>query len=196
MGVSLLVLRSPAGVSTLGLLGAFGSVLVSGVGFVMAKRWSAPVDLLTLVSWQLAAGGLALLPVAVLVEGAPPSVDARAALGFLWLSVVGTGLAYVCWLHGLSRMTAGAVSLIGLVNPVVGTTLGVLISDELFGWRQAVGMALVLGGVMAGQPALGAMWRWRRSREEADSTPTEMRQRASAVWRPSQARGGLPWRQS
>ena len=49
-------------------------------------------------------------------------------------------------------MPAGAVSLIGLVNPVVGTTLGVAIAGEAFGRLQALGVVLVLGGVVAGQP--------------------------------------------
>src|SRR6478736_8005690 len=65
VGVTLLVLRNPGHVDTLGLVGAFGSVLVSALGFVLIKRWKAPVDLLTLVSWQLVVGGLALLPVAL-----------------------------------------------------------------------------------------------------------------------------------
>jgi probable blue pigment (indigoidine) exporter len=138
-------------VDPLGLAGAFGSVAVSALGFVLVKRWRAPVDMLTLVSWQLVVGGLALLPVALLVEGVPPPVDGRALLGFGWLAVVGTGVAYVCWFHGLRRMPAGGVALIGLVNPVVGTVLGVLLAGEVFGWVQATGMVLVLGGVLAGQ---------------------------------------------
>jgi probable blue pigment (indigoidine) exporter len=151
VGVALLVLQSPGQVDTLGLVGAFGSVLISALGFVLVKRWEAPVDKLTLVSWQLVIGGLFLLPVALLIEGPPPAIDAPAIGGFLWLGGVGTVVAYVCWFHGLSRMPAGAVSLIGLVNPVVGTLLGVVFAAELFGATQALGMALVLGGVLAGQ---------------------------------------------
>ena len=151
VGVTLLVLRNPGEIDALGLAGAFGSVLVSAVGFVLIKRWEAPVDMLTLVSWQLVVGGLALLPVALLVEGAPPAVDLPAALGFLWIAGVGTGLAYVCWFRGLRLMTAGAVSIIGLVNPVVGTLLGIAFAHEAFGPVQALGMALVLGGVLVGQ---------------------------------------------
>src|SRR5206468_2413843 len=89
-GVALLVLRNPGHIDTLGLVGAFGSVLVSALGFVMVKRWPAPrtaqspegVGMMTLVSWQLVVGGLALLPVAYLVEGAPPAVDGKAVAGF------------------------------------------------------------------------------------------------------------------
>ena len=160
VGVALLVLQSPGQVDTLGLVGAFGSVLVSALGFVLVKHWRAPVDMLTLVSWQLVVGGLVLLPVALLVEGPPPAVDARAIGGFVWLGLVGTVVAYVCWFHGLSRMAAGAVSLVGLVNPVVGTVLGVLFAGEIFGWVQALGMALVLAGVLAGQTWGARMAGW------------------------------------
>ena len=135
-------------------------MLISALGFVLMKRWEAPVDKLTMVSWQLVIGGLFLLPVALFVEGPPPAIDAPAVGGFLWLGGVGTVLAYVCWYHGLSRMPAGAVSLIGLVNPVVGTLLGIVFAAELFGPTQALGMALVLGGVLAGQGWGARMASW------------------------------------
>lgn len=154
-GVALLVLRSPDGVTGVGLAGAFGSVLVSALGFVLIKRWTPPVDMITLVSWQLVVGGIALLPVALLVEGAPPPIDLAAALGYAWIAVVGTGVAYVCWFTGLRAMPAGAVSLIGLVNPVVGTALGVAFAAEAFGPVQALGVLLVLGGVLLGQRRSG-----------------------------------------
>jgi probable blue pigment (indigoidine) exporter len=159
LGVALLVLRNPGHLDTLGLVGAFGSVAVSALGFVLIKRWPAPatekspagVGMLTLVSWQLVVGGVALLPVALLVVGAPPALDAPAVAGFAWIAIAGTGLAYFCWFRGLSRMPAGAAALVGLVNPVVGTVLGIAFAGEVFGWAQALGMTLVLGGVVAGQ---------------------------------------------
>ncbi|NRQ51279.1 EamA family transporter [Aeromicrobium stalagmiti] len=154
VGVGLLVLRAGATVDVVGLLAAMGAVACSALGFVLLKKWERPTDLLTLTGWQLTAAGLVLLPVAALVEGAPPQISARNVAGYLWLGVVGTGLAYVCWFHGLSRMAAGATALIGLVNPVVGTVLGVVVMHEVFGPAQALGVALVLGGVLAGQPAV------------------------------------------
>lgn len=151
VGVALLVLRSPGSLDALGLFAAFGSVAVFAFGTVLIKRWPAPVDLLTLVSWQLVVGGLVLVPVALLVEGAPPPIDLPGAGGFLWLAAMGSGVGYYCWFRGLARLPAGAVALVGLVNPVVGTALGVAFAGELFGRPQATGMLLVLGGVVAGQ---------------------------------------------
>jgi len=164
LGVGILVLRSPGQVSMLGLAAAVGSVLVSAFGFILVKRWPAPVDMLTLVSWQLVVGGLLLLPVGLLVEGAPPALDLPAVAGLTWLAVVGTGVAYYCWFRGLRAMPAGAVSLVGLINPVVGTALGVVVAGEVFGWVQALGMVLVLGGVVAGQPTTAAWVRRRLAR--------------------------------
>ena len=76
-------------------------------------------------------------------------------------------------------MPAGAVSLIGLVNPVVGTALGVAIAGEAFGWIQAVGMVLVLGGVVAGQPGSLA---WVRRRLPVRRTTVAADEAASNGW--------------
>ena len=131
-----------------------GSVASSALGFVLVKRWGAPMGMLTLVSWQLVVGGLVLLPVGLLVEGPPPPVDVPAAAAFVWLSGVGTVLAYVCWFAAINRMGAGAVSLVGLLNPLTGTLLGVAVAGEAFGAAQALGGLLVVSGVVAGQRGL------------------------------------------
>ena len=153
-GVALLVLRGEVRPDSLGVAASLGAVALSSVGFVLVKRWHPPVGMLTFAAWQLVAGGLVLVPVALLVEGAPPALDARAVGGFLYLGLVATGLAYVAWFTGLRRMPAGAVSLIGLLNPVAGVAIGVALAGEVFGPTQALGVLLVLGGVLAGQPAV------------------------------------------
>lgn len=151
LGVGLLVLEAPGGVDPIGLIGSVGSVAASALGFVLVKRWPvAGVPMTTLISWQLVAGGLVLLPLALLVEGAPPSIDGPALLGYLWIGGAGTVVAYYAWFTGLRRLPAGAVSLVGLLNPVTGTALGVLVAGEAFGWPQAVGTGLVVGGVLGG----------------------------------------------
>jgi len=153
-GVGLLVLDAAARLDPLGMAGAVGSVASSALGFVLVKRWAAPVGMLTLVSWQLVAGGLVLLPVGLLLEGPPPALDAPAVAAFVWLSGAGTVLAYVCWFGAIDRLGAGAVSLVGLLNPLTGTLLGVAVAGEAFGVAQALGAALVVGGVLAGQRGL------------------------------------------
>ncbi len=165
VGVALLVLRSPTALPLWGVVAALASMLISALGFVLVKRWPAPTDMITMTSWQLVMGGLVLVPVALVVEGAPPTIDLPGALGYLWIAVAGTGVAYVCWFTSLKRLPAAAVSLIGLVNPVVATVLGVVVLHEAFGPVQALGAGLVLGSVVLGQPAVADRLRRRRSAE-------------------------------
>lgn len=169
-GVALLVLRAGFAVDPVGVAASLGAVAMSSLGFVLVKRWPAPVDLLTLTAWQLVAGGLVLLPVAVVVEGAPPALDAGALGGFAFLGLVGTVLAYAVWFRGLRELPAAAVSLVGLLNPVAGMLIGVTLAGEAFGGTQAAGLVLVLVGVLAGQPAVVAAVTHRQNRAGAART--------------------------
>lgn len=153
-GVALLVLRSDAAPDALGIGAALGAVGLSALGFTLVRRWQPPTDLLTFTGWQLVAGGLFLTPLALVVEGPPPPLDGPTLLAFAYLGLVGTGLAYVAWFTGVRRLGAGPTSLIGLVNPVVGTALGVSFAGETFGPAQSLGTLLALGGVVVGQPAV------------------------------------------
>jgi probable blue pigment (indigoidine) exporter len=170
-GVALLVLRADFAVDPIGVAASFGAVAMSSVGFVLVKRWRPPVDLLTFTAWQLVAGGLVLLPIALIVEGTPPTLSASAIGGFLYLGIAGTLVAYVVWFRGLRQLPAGAVSLVGLLNPVSGTIIGVVLAGETFGGSQALGLLLVLAGIVAGQPAVIDRFRRRRSADgDADLT--------------------------
>ena len=160
-GVALLVLRGDVQADAVGVAASIGAVTLSSLGYVLAKRWQPPVGMLAFTSWQLVAGGLVLVPVAALVEGAPPALDARAVGGYLYICLFGTALAFVVWFNGLRRMPAGAVSLIGLLNPVAGVVIGVALAGEVFGLVQTIGMVLVLGGVLLGQPAVRELARRR-----------------------------------
>ena len=160
-GVALLVLRGGTTVDPVGVAASFGAVAMSSLGYILVKRWRPPVELSTFTAWQLVAGGLVLLPIALLAEGAPPAIDARAVGGFLYLGLVATVLANLMWFRGLRRLPAAAVSLVGLLNPVAGTLIGIALAGEAFGLVQALGMLLVLGGILLGQPAVIA--RFRRS---------------------------------
>ncbi|HEY0639631.1 MAG TPA: EamA family transporter [Pseudonocardiaceae bacterium] len=158
LGIAGVVLMLAGGAGTVNPWGVVASVTamaMSSAGFVLARTWTAAdrVDVLPATAWQLVAGGLVLLPFAVLVEGAPPALGATAAAGFAYVSVVCTAVAFVAWFAGLRRVPAGTVGLIGLLNPVTGVLLGTALADERLDGRQWLGIALVLTGVLLGQPA-------------------------------------------
>ena len=138
-------------VDPIGVAAAVGAVVSSALGFALVKRWSPPDDVLVTTSWQLVAGGLLLVPVAAVAEGAPPALDLPAVLALAYLGLVGSALGYVLWFRGLTRMDAGAVAVVGLVNPVVGTGLGVLLLAEPFGPVHLAAAAVTLGSVLVAQ---------------------------------------------
>jgi probable blue pigment (indigoidine) exporter len=73
-------------------------------------------------------------------------------LGFAFVSIVATALAFACWFSGLRHLNAGTVGLVGLLNPVTGVLLGSLAAGDALTSRQSVGLALVVVGVLIGQP--------------------------------------------
>lgn len=151
-GVGLMVLTRTGPVSLPGLAASVAAMLVSSCGYVLAGRWRDGADVLAATSWQLIAGGVVLLPVAALAEGAPPAPALPELLAFGYVTVVATALAFAAWFAGLRHLPAGTVGLIGLLNPLTGVLLGTAVAGEELGPLQAGGLLLVLAGVVLGRP--------------------------------------------
>jgi probable blue pigment (indigoidine) exporter len=79
VGVGLLVLRAGAQLDPAGVTAGLAGATSMATGVVLTKRWGRPVPLLTFTAWQLVAGGLVLLPLALAVEGAPPQLTGQKA---------------------------------------------------------------------------------------------------------------------
>ncbi|MBT0769447.1 EamA family transporter [Kineosporia sp. J2-2] len=151
-GVAVMLLGDSAGVDYRGVLAGLAAMMLSAVGHILTTRWSPRQNILALTSWQLIAGGLLILPVAIALEGAPPAITAQRLAGYGYVTFVATAFAFVVWFHGLRALSAGTVGLIGLLNPVSGVLLGVLAGSEPFGPRQFAGLVLVFAGILLGQP--------------------------------------------
>jgi probable blue pigment (indigoidine) exporter len=168
-GVVTMLAGGSGTVDPLGVLASVAAMALSSVGYLLARRWGGDIDVPTLTAWQLIAGGVLLAVAAAAFEGAPPAVDAIAALGFAYVSLVATALAFACWFAGLRHLDAGTVGLVGLLNPVTGVVLGTLLTGESVGPQQVAGIALVLAGILTASASPRASWsfgsrprRWRR----------------------------------
>jgi drug/metabolite transporter (DMT)-like permease len=157
-GVAVMLGFDADGADPWGVAASLGAMIASSVGFVLTSRWGADVPALPMTAWQLIGGSIVLLPAAVLIEGAPPALTVSSALGFAYLALLATAVAYVAWFAGLRRLSPGVVGVVGLLNPVTGVMLGVAIAGEAFGVPQVVGVGLVLAGIV-----LGAAPRRRRA---------------------------------
>ncbi|MBF6671117.1 EamA family transporter [Glutamicibacter halophytocola] len=150
LGVAIMVFDGQSKISMLGILLSLTAMGISSLGFILAKKWSSGQPIVDTTAWQLVAGGLLLLPFAWLIQGPPPALDRQAVLGFGYLSVVATAIAFLAWFSGLRHLPSGTVGLLGLLNPVAGVILGTLLAAESLGIQSLGGMALVLCGVLLG----------------------------------------------
>ncbi|MFC6090337.1 EamA family transporter [Saccharothrix lopnurensis] len=161
-GVALLVLRADARLDAVGVAAALGGAVALAAGVVLGKRWPAPAPLLAVTGWQLAAGGLVLLPIALLVEGPPPALDAANLGGYAYLGLVGGALTYALWFRGIGLLPATRVAFLGLLSPVVATAVGWLALDQSLTATQVVGAVVVLVAAHAGGRAGGDAGGWSR----------------------------------
>ncbi|WP_052848736.1 EamA family transporter [Streptomyces avicenniae] len=152
-GVALMVLRGRVAFDALGVAAGLGGTAVMAVGVLLTKRWGRPagVNVLSFAGWQLTVGGLLLTPVALIGEGAPPSIDLPALGGYLWLGLVGTLLAYALWFNGVGRLPVGALSFLPLLSPAVATLVGWIALDQSLTTLQLLGFALAMTSVAAAQ---------------------------------------------
>ena len=150
-GVALMVLRPGAGFDAVGIVAGLAGPVAMSAGVVLTRRWGRPVGAVTFAGWQLTAGGLFLLPIALLVEGAPPSLTAEALGGYAWLAIAGGLLAYTLWFQGIGELPVVSVSFLALLSPIVATGLGWLVLGQSLTPVQSLGFALALGAILAAQ---------------------------------------------
>lgn len=151
VGVGVLVLGPGAQLDSVGIAAAIAGAATMGLGTVLVKRWKRPVSLLVFTAWQLAVGGIVLLPIALVIEGPITHLSITNLLGFVYLGLIGTGLAYALWFRGIDKLKASAVSYLGLLSPVIATLIGFVLLHQTFTPIQLIGIAIVLMSVLIGQ---------------------------------------------
>ncbi|MFJ4656151.1 EamA family transporter [Nocardia sp. NPDC088792] len=154
-GVALVVLRATAALDTIGVIAGLSGAASMAGGIIMTKKWGRPdgVGPLAMAGWQLTAGGLMLLPLALIVEGAPPALDGKAIGGYLFLGLIGTAAAYVVWFRGIGKLRATSVSFLGLLSPLSAAIIGWVALGQSLAPLQILGMAIALSGTLLGQTA-------------------------------------------
>lgn len=100
-------------------------------GTVLFKKARLQGSLLPVNALQLLAGGLGLLPVALLVEDTRAfHVDARFLLSQAYLALVISVVAMLVWFRLLQMTSASTASALHFLNPCIGMFLGWLILGE------------------------------------------------------------------
>jgi drug/metabolite transporter (DMT)-like permease len=73
--------------------------------------------------------------------------DAQALFSILWLGLLGSGLAYLCYFRLLGPWGPTRLTMVSYVIPVVGIALGVVFLQEPIDGRIVVGTLAILAGI-------------------------------------------------
>ncbi|WP_327412072.1 EamA family transporter [Streptomyces sp. NBC_01233] len=152
-GVGLVVIGPNAALDVIGIAAGLAGAASMALGLTLTKRWGRPAGAgpTAFAGWQLTAGGVFLVPVTFLVEGTPPAIDAPAALGYLWLGLVGGLIAYVLWFRGIATLPVASVAVLVLLSPLVAAVLGAVLLGQTLGPIQLAGFGLALAAIAATQ---------------------------------------------
>ena len=114
--------------------------------FVRAHRFQASA--LSLAPWQTLTAALLLLPCAIGVEGARPSLSLRAVASLAYVGPVATAFAYWAVVEVGRYLRATTVAVTLLAVPSVGLIISALTFHETVSASLILGVAMVSAGVL------------------------------------------------
>jgi drug/metabolite transporter (DMT)-like permease len=128
---------------------ALTGVAANVASTIVFKRARASSDLLAINTIQLLAAGIALVPVALLLEGAPSAAPGPAVIAsFVYLVGVLSVGASMLWFWLLSRGAASRVSAFYFLTPIFGLAFGAMLIGEQVGPGDALGLVAVALGIL------------------------------------------------
>jgi probable blue pigment (indigoidine) exporter len=152
-GVALLVLTPNATLDPVGVVAGLAAAASLASATVLTRKWQPPVSLLTFTAWQLTAGGLLLVPLALIFEPAMPQPNAANLLALAWLGLVGAVLTYIVWFRGVARLESSVVASLGFLSPVTAVLLGWIVLNQSLTVLQIAAVFLIIGSIWLAQSA-------------------------------------------
>lgn len=137
-----------------GVAAALAGTVCMAMGTFLSRRWQSGLPVLAFTGWQLLLGGLMIAPVAWWADPPLPTLTATQAGGYVYLCLAGALVAYVLWFRGIERLPTVAVASLGLLSPLTAVLLGWALLGQAMRGVSLLGMATVLGCVLAVQWAM------------------------------------------
>jgi drug/metabolite transporter (DMT)-like permease len=123
---------------------------VWGIYSVLLKRRPAELGGLPFLFVISLAGVVMLLPFAALgaAQRPPGFPTAAEALGVLYMGLMASVVAFICWNRGVATLGANAAGFTVHLLPAFGTLLAIAFLGETFAPFHAAGIATILAGVL------------------------------------------------
>ncbi len=137
------------GAALAGSVALFCSTLTASFSGVLVKKYFQHLAPEVLAASQTSCGIVPLLAAGWLLEGNPLNIQwTRAAIGsLLYLSLIGSTLAFLLFYWLVQQMDITKVMLISLVTPVLALLLGWATLHEELSWRVLAGSAAIIAGI-------------------------------------------------
>jgi drug/metabolite transporter (DMT)-like permease len=155
VGVALLLLpgKQTGGAPLLALLTVVAAAAMWAGGSVASTRLTLPRDPFVSSAWQMLLGGGVCALTGVLTgelgDFHPADFSARSLIGFAYLVVFGSWLAFAAYAWLLQNAPVSRVATYAYVNPVVAIALGWAILGEAVTKTTFVGAAVIVASVAA-----------------------------------------------
>ena len=154
IGMSILLLSPSSTWDLIGIMAATVGAVLMTCGVFLAGRWRTDMPLLAFTGWQLLIAGALLAPLAWVLDPPLLTLTTKNILGYGYLSLFGTTLAYVLWFNGIAKLSPVAVSSLGLLSPISAVIIGWVILEQSITGFALLGLIAVLGSVLTVQWAL------------------------------------------
>jgi drug/metabolite transporter (DMT)-like permease len=133
---------------------AFIGVVSNVASTILFKRARGSTDLLAINTIQLVGAGLALIPVALVLQASPRiEITLSVVASFVYLVAVLSVGASLLWFWLLSHGAASRVSAFYFLTPIFGLAFGAVLLGEAVGPGDAIGLVAVALGILLVQRA-------------------------------------------
>ena len=132
-----------------GTLVTLGAALAFAVGSVLSRRFRFKADTFVATGWQIGAGGVFNMMVALAMGGYHRAVwTVHGVEAIVYLSIFGSLCGLVAFTYLLQNVAVTKVATYAFVNPVIAVVLGVVILHERLAPAELAGMAVIVAAVV------------------------------------------------
>ena len=148
-GVVVLARDRVDGLSLTGILLMAGATLAFALYTVFAKKIIPRYGALPVTTFAALIGGMVLLPVALILEGAPFATYGLVDwAGLFYLATFGTAMGYFLYIYGIGHVGAGIGSMAFFLKPFAAALFAWLILGEKFSALECIAGVFILAGMV------------------------------------------------
>lgn len=139
------------GVMLEGIIVSVFAVVAWSAMSVVVKQIADKYDAITITTYAILVALFCTLPVSIWELTTTPNLvllQPKVIWSVLYMGLISTAVAHVCWNKSLALMEAGICSLFYPVQPMVSVLLGALFLGEKMNASFFVGAVLIIGGVL------------------------------------------------